>query len=141
MQFRTETEKRKYMTGNVARELLEPSFVLVLGDSFSSRWLALRISLFCGLPTVICDVRAHRWARMLPFGRFCGIGDVTSADVLELMLEDLSAYSEDGVKFLIPRGEGYKRLVRSKRPALESRYIVTDEARLFSEYFGARCKK
>lgn len=124
------------MGENVARELLEPSFALVLGDGFSSRALALKISLLCGLPTVICDVRAHKWARLMPFGRFCGIGEVTSADVLELMLEHFSAYSEDGIKFLLPRGERYKRLVLARKQALESRYIVTDEKQLFCRYFG-----
>lgn len=119
------------MRGDRARRRLrEQTAAVILGDGLHARCLALRIALFGGIPCVVCDVKPWRWRCLIPFAATLGMSPTKDTRLLCEQLEDIAELSDETTRYLLVGAEDYRAFIEEHAESLESRYIITDAARL-----------
>lgn len=123
-----------------ARQVLDaPVACVILGDGFSARMLALKLLLFKGIASVVCDTERSALGLLIPAGTYCGLCPTSEGALVQAQLEDMADSFEDGVRFLVFGSERFRTLMESRREALESRYIIADKSSIFSMSAPLRC--
>ena len=125
-----------------ARQALDaPVACVILGDGFSARVLALKLLLFNGIASLICDTEKSALGLLIPAGTYCGLCPTSEGELIQRQLEDMADGFGDGVRFLVLASEKFNTLLEGRREALESRYIIADKSSILSMSapFGRYC--
>ena len=100
---------------------------LILGDGLSSRLLALRLRVRYGVSALVCDQKASALCVLLPLCRFIRLYHENDGGVIVRKLEDIAAYDEERLLFLVSANAEYDQFVASRAEYLEDKFIITDK--------------
>ena len=118
-----------YSEKDMIRSALLP---LLLGASGEALTLSFRIYLRFGVTSYICDEGQSIIHTLNPATRFLDLGARSEPEIL---LESLVAISERGdyLPIIIPCDDFYRSFTARFRDTLETRFIISDRKRFFSE--------
>lgn len=124
-----------------ANEIFEGGrFAVIIGDGFSSRDLAVRLSVFSDIPCVICDSRRSAASLLAPSCAFFKLPSSDCVETLELCLNDIYLCSEEGMKFIIFNSKKYRKLQNELEEKLDSKFIFANSRTIFSYSARANLK-